>query len=85
MNNVSLIIMLVLLAMLRPTILRSDIGLIEWRDANEKRNRLPRDYIARYHMCLISGISKCTSIDIEQILLDSHNEYQQLYQPPHPA
>lgn len=56
MNNVSLIIMLVLLAMLRPTIPRSNIGLIERRDVSEKHNRLPRDYIVRYHVRLISGI-----------------------------
>lgn len=85
MNNVSPIIMLVLLATLRPTIPCSNIGLIEWRDASEKHNRLPRDYIVRYHVRLISGIYvNVTSIDFEQTS-DSRNKYQHPYQSLHPA
>lgn len=65
MNNVSPIIVLVLLTALWPTIPYSSTGLIEWKDANEKRNRLPRDYIVRYHASDIRDLCERTPIDFE--------------------
>lgn len=68
MNNVSPIIMLVLLVVLWPTIPCSNVRLIGWGNANEKRNRLPRDYIMRYHVRLISGIS----LNVHRLTLSRH-------------